>query len=147
MRTTDTLTISLPPAMSEQLEKVRKEENRTRSELMREALRQYIESRYPTEKATKAELAAIRRGRAAIKRGNYRPLTDLINELEPATHQAGRKRSKKLPRKDQASVLVALLAMQIIRSVEISSACNRPLDGAGALAIIAFSTSSTSSNA
>lgn len=93
MRTTDTFTISLPPAMLQQLERVRKEENRTRSELMREALRQYIESRYPIAKATKAELAAIRKGRAAIKRGDYRSLTELINELEPATHKTGRKRS------------------------------------------------------
>ena len=48
MRTTDTLTISLPPAMAKQMEKVQKEENRTRSELLREAWRQYFESRrYP----------------------------------------------------------------------------------------------------
>ena len=36
MRTTDTLTISLPPAMAKQMERVQKEENRTRSELLRE---------------------------------------------------------------------------------------------------------------
>src|SRR2546423_9911313 len=91
----DTFTISLPPAMLQQLERVRKEENRTRSELVREALRQYIESRYPAEKTTKEELAAIRRGRAAFKRGDYRSLTDLINELEPAARKARRKSSKK----------------------------------------------------
>ena len=95
MRTTDTLTISLPPAMSEQLEKVRKEENRTRSELMREALRQYIKNRYPVYTPTKAEITAIRRGRAEIKRGNFVTLNQLQHELE----SAGRKPRKKNPRK------------------------------------------------
>ena len=33
MRTTETFTISLPPAMAKQMEKVQKEEHRTRSEL------------------------------------------------------------------------------------------------------------------
>ena len=50
--------------MLKQLELVRKKENRTRSELMREALRQYIETRYPLYSPTKAELIAIRKGRA-----------------------------------------------------------------------------------
>lgn len=49
MRTTNTLTISLPPAMAKQMERVQKEENRTRSELLREAWRRYFESRYPEE--------------------------------------------------------------------------------------------------
>ena len=55
MRTTDTLTISLPPAMAKQMERVQKEEHRTRSELLREAWRQYFEGRYgsytPTNRA------------------------------------------------------------------------------------------------
>lgn len=58
------MTLSLPPAMAKQLEKVRKRENRTRSELMREALRQYFESRFPVYAPSQAERAAIRRGRA-----------------------------------------------------------------------------------
>jgi CopG family transcriptional regulator / antitoxin EndoAI len=44
-RTTKTITISLPPDMAEQVEKVRREEGRTKSELLREALRQYIQER------------------------------------------------------------------------------------------------------
>jgi metal-responsive CopG/Arc/MetJ family transcriptional regulator len=59
MRTTETLTISLPPAMAKQMEKVRQEEHRTRSELLREAWRQYFESRYASYIPTKSELAAI----------------------------------------------------------------------------------------
>ncbi len=67
MRTTNTMTISLPPAMAKQMERVQKEENRTRSELLREAWRRYFERRFPVVQATKAELAAIRKGRADFK--------------------------------------------------------------------------------
>lgn len=41
-RTTETFSISLPPEMAVELERVRKQEHRTRSELIREALRQYL---------------------------------------------------------------------------------------------------------
>ena len=40
-RVTVTFTISLPPEMAESLEEVMKREHRTRSELVREALRRY----------------------------------------------------------------------------------------------------------
>jgi hypothetical protein len=40
-RTTATFSVSLPPEMMEELEQVRKAERRTRSELIREALRRY----------------------------------------------------------------------------------------------------------
>jgi metal-responsive CopG/Arc/MetJ family transcriptional regulator len=42
-RTTATFTISLPPEMLAELERVRRQEHRTRSELIREALRRYLE--------------------------------------------------------------------------------------------------------
>ena len=79
MRTTDTLTFSLPPVMVKQMERVQREEHRTRSELLREAWRQYFESRYGTYTPSKTELAAIRRGRAAIKRGEFVTLEQLLN--------------------------------------------------------------------
>jgi len=41
-RTTVTFTISIPPEMAAELEAIRKKEHRTRSELLREALRRYI---------------------------------------------------------------------------------------------------------
>src|SRR6266852_3485125 len=69
-RTTSTLTISLPPAMLRELERVRKHEHRTRSELMREALRSYFSNRIPEEVPSTVELRAIRRGRAAITGGD-----------------------------------------------------------------------------
>ena len=45
MRTTQTWTVSLPPRLIKEAERVAKEENRTKSELVREALRMYIEER------------------------------------------------------------------------------------------------------
>jgi predicted transcriptional regulator len=98
MRTTDTLTISLPPAMAKQMEKVQKEENRTRSELLREAWRQYFDSRYGTYTPTKAEAAAIRKGRAEIKAGQFVGLSQLLHELDTAHRQTRPKRNLKSSR-------------------------------------------------
>ena len=95
MRTTETMNISLPPAMAKQMEKVQQEENRTRSELLREAWRHYFESRHPVYKPTRAEAAAIRRGRAEFKRRDYVSLNQLHNELESARHQKRKKRARK----------------------------------------------------
>lgn len=44
-RTTVVYSISLPPAMSAELEDIRRKEHRTRSELLREALRVYASTR------------------------------------------------------------------------------------------------------
>ena len=44
-RSTDTITFSLPPELAQQLRRVVKEEDRTVSELLREAIRLYIEER------------------------------------------------------------------------------------------------------
>ena len=44
-RNTKTITFSLPPELAEQVKNVVREEGRTMSELVREALRNYIEER------------------------------------------------------------------------------------------------------
>ncbi len=44
-RTTKTITLSLPPEMADKIDELMKEEGRTRSELLREALRRYAEER------------------------------------------------------------------------------------------------------
>lgn len=44
-RTRDTMTISLPPAMLAKIERARRAEDRTRSELVREAIRAYLEKK------------------------------------------------------------------------------------------------------
>ena len=44
-RKTKTITFSLPPEMAEQVQNVMKEEGRTMSELIREALKNYMQER------------------------------------------------------------------------------------------------------
>ncbi|HEY3129371.1 MAG TPA: ribbon-helix-helix domain-containing protein [Acidobacteriota bacterium] len=84
------MTISLPPEMVEEVERVRKAEHRTRSELLREALRVYFSRRIPEETPTAADLRAIRRGRTAYARGDYVTLDELRHEME-----SSRRRSRK----------------------------------------------------
>lgn len=45
MRRTDTVTISLPPELASEVDRLAREEGRTRSDLLREAFRQYAERR------------------------------------------------------------------------------------------------------
>ena len=85
-RTTRTLTISLPPPMVEELDRVRRREHRTRSELVREALRQYVAAsermrRIPVADAEQGEEKAARQGRQAIARGEFITLDDLLHEM------------------------------------------------------------------
>jgi predicted transcriptional regulator len=89
------MTISLPPAMAKQMERVQKEENRTRSELLREAWRQYFESRYSLYTPTKAERAAINKGRAEIRRGEFVTLKQLHDELATARKRKRKKTARK----------------------------------------------------
>jgi predicted transcriptional regulator len=95
MRTTNIMTISLPPAMEQQMKQVQKKENRTRSELLREAWRHYFESRYPVYVPTKAERAAIAKGRAEFARGEYVTLKELIDELGHHRNKISKKSARK----------------------------------------------------
>jgi predicted transcriptional regulator len=95
MRTTEVMTISLPPELLRQFEEVRKRESRTRSELVREALRVYFEQRYPVVQPTRAELAALRRGRNAANLGNSLSLSEFLNGLESANYRPRPKRVSK----------------------------------------------------
>ena len=97
------MTISLPPAMLRQFEEVRKRESRTRSELVREALRMYFEQRYPVVQPTRAEVAALRRGRAAVVRGDVLPLGKFLDGLETSNRRTGPKRVSKTPGKRSAA--------------------------------------------
>ncbi len=99
MRTRKAMTISLPPGMVRQMERVRKREHRTRSELVREALRAYLNDRFPAVVPTKAELKAIERGRAAFRRGDYVSLDELRHGLESRNHRAGQKGPAKTSRR------------------------------------------------
>jgi len=86
------MTVSLPPEMIKAVEKVRKSEHRTRSELVREALRTYLATRRFREvAASPAELRAIRRGRAEIRRGQYVTLDQLLHEVGTPRRQKSKK--------------------------------------------------------
>ena len=94
MRTRATMTISLPPEMIQGVEEIRTAEYRTRSELVREALRTYFAGRRIREvAASRAELRAIQRGRAAYARGDYVTLDQLLHEMESPRRRAGKKRA------------------------------------------------------
>jgi hypothetical protein len=56
---------------------------------------QVDESRYPLYTPTKAEAAAISRGRAAFKSGDYISLDQLHDELDAARRQARKKIARK----------------------------------------------------
>lgn len=64
MRTTKTWTISLPPKLVREAERTAKEEHRTKSELVREALRLYLEDqqwrKLQKHTALKAQALGIR---------------------------------------------------------------------------------------
>jgi CopG family transcriptional regulator / antitoxin EndoAI len=105
-RTSATFSVSLPPAMANELERVRRKEHRTRSELVREALRHYIrvaDARSVQERIGKLredepeaeEIAAIEQARKEFRKGNF---VDL-NELD---HELGRHRQQPRPKKSQA---------------------------------------------
>ena len=92
------MTISLPPAMAREFERVRKAEHRTQSELVREALRAYFNpelaariARLPVYTPTKRELLAIEKGRAEIARGEYVTLDELFRDLDRPRGKASAK--------------------------------------------------------
>ncbi len=92
------MTISLPPGMLTEVEAASKAEHRTHSELVREALRFYLFRRYPTVTGTVAELAAIARGRAEIRKGKYLTLDQLAHDLESANRKTRRQGTRKASR-------------------------------------------------
>ncbi len=59
MGTRKLITISLPPPLVEKAEELAREENRTKSELLREALRFYVETRDVRRAAARERLLAM----------------------------------------------------------------------------------------
>ena len=96
------MTVSLPPEMMRDVERVRKTERRTRSELVREALRLYFNpelaariARLSVYTPTAAERRAIEKGRAEMRKGNYYTLDEFREWL---LGSPGKKaRAKKAP--------------------------------------------------
>lgn len=98
MRSTHTLTISLPPAMVAEVERVRLTEHRTRSELIREALRAYIDERYPSAAPNRTERAAIAKGREEVRRGRFVTYEQLLDVLDATDRAPRRKVARKKSR-------------------------------------------------
>jgi predicted transcriptional regulator len=90
MSSRKTVTISLSEEMIAELDRVRTSEDRSRSEIVDEALRWYSR-RIPVETPTPEEVAAIEEGRAAIKRGEYVSFEQLVHDLDLDRRQAGAK--------------------------------------------------------
>jgi Arc/MetJ-type ribon-helix-helix transcriptional regulator len=83
MRESSTFTVSLPPAMAKEIERAMKAEHRTRSELVREALRVYLSAPLiPAELPTPAEARAYRRGMAAYRRGDSMTLQEYLDGMD-----------------------------------------------------------------
>jgi metal-responsive CopG/Arc/MetJ family transcriptional regulator len=61
-RTTKTVTLSLPPEMVDKIEELMKEEGRTRSELLRGALRRYAEEQEMKKIYRYGEIKARKKG-------------------------------------------------------------------------------------
>ena len=81
-----TIAISLPPQMIEELDRVSERERRTRSEILRDALRRYItvaerDRMIPVEDALPEEIEAMRRADEEYVRGECVRLEDLQREL------------------------------------------------------------------
>jgi hypothetical protein len=75
------------------VEETRKAEHRTRFELVREALRTYIElsRRFPESEATPAEIRALARAQREFERGETVSLSDYVNEISRRTRKPGKK--------------------------------------------------------
>jgi metal-responsive CopG/Arc/MetJ family transcriptional regulator len=104
------LTISLPRKMAEQVEAAMKAEQRTRSELVREALRTYFArydeearlmariARLPEVKPTARELRLLEQGRAEAARGETISLAEYARTLEHRPHQKRDKNARQARR-------------------------------------------------
>lgn len=83
---TKTRTVSLPSDLVDELDRVREREHRTRSDVLRDALRRYIAiagrtHTVPIDDALPEEIEAMRRGDEEYERGECIRLEDLQHEL------------------------------------------------------------------
>jgi hypothetical protein len=96
--------------MASELERVRRKEHRTRSELVREALRHYIriaDARSVQERIVSLreeepapeEIAAIAAGSKEFREGNFTELSQLRHELGRRGQQPRPKKSQARPRR------------------------------------------------
>jgi metal-responsive CopG/Arc/MetJ family transcriptional regulator len=87
-RTRKLVTISLPPPLLKKAEQVAREENRTKSELLREALRFYVETRNLRKQATTDQLfALINRVQSRTRRTPARNIRKVVREAVAAARR------------------------------------------------------------
>ncbi len=90
MPKTAKVTISLPEEMLKAADEAGAREHRTRSELVREALRWYLRgSQLSVEKATPEDLAAIEAGRADYAHGRTLTFDDIKHDLAARIREEG----------------------------------------------------------
>lgn len=81
MRNRRLITISLPPPLLKRVEVIAREENRTKSELVREALRVYMETREDRKQASRERVfATVERIRARTKHTPTAKIRKVIRE-------------------------------------------------------------------
>jgi predicted transcriptional regulator len=78
--------------MVDLIDRAAEKEHRTRSELVRQALRLYLRG-IPVEPPTLDEVAAMKRGNAEARAGEVVTLDHLRNELAPRRRQVRRQRA------------------------------------------------------
>jgi len=80
----------------QEVERLKKAEHRTRSELVREALRAYfaLAARFPEEKPTAGDIRALREGRREFALGETVPLEKVLRELPPRPHKTRNKAAR-----------------------------------------------------
>jgi Arc/MetJ-type ribon-helix-helix transcriptional regulator len=92
MRTSRTLSISMPPAQFRQVERLAKKENRTLSELVREALRRYQQKQ---ESPVGAELlAALRAVQDDARRAGLDKLPQRAIDAEVAAYRREQRQAR-----------------------------------------------------
>jgi metal-responsive CopG/Arc/MetJ family transcriptional regulator len=84
-RTKKTVTVALPQEELVALDRLRRRDNLTRAQALREAIRRYVSQdsnrEIPVEDALPDEIEAIEKGQAEIARGEYVLLDDLKHEM------------------------------------------------------------------
>jgi len=86
------VTISLPPPLLKQAERVAEEENRSKSELVREALRFYIDTREVRKAAARERLSEmIERVQARTRRVPAAEIRKVIREAVEAARRQRRR--------------------------------------------------------
>jgi predicted transcriptional regulator len=87
-------TIEVPAAVARRIDQTARKQRRKPSDLVVEAFKHYFRiSKIPEETPTPAELRAIRRGEAAIKRGDYISF-DELQRREKMARRPRRARAK-----------------------------------------------------